>query len=77
MASVNLRGMPEELVRRAKARAALGGRSLKAYVIDVLEAAVSVDSDGLGAALGADEKRKKKEKKKNKKHRKKERKSAG
>ena len=38
--TINLRDMPEDLVRKAKAHAALAGISLKALVIQALEQAV-------------------------------------
>jgi predicted HicB family RNase H-like nuclease len=37
MADMNLRGMPEDLHRRAKAQAAMEGISLKALVIRALQ----------------------------------------
>jgi len=41
--TVNLRNLPEELVRRAKACAALHGMSLKDFVIQALEKATQGD----------------------------------
>jgi len=41
--TVNLRDLPEELVRRAKACAALHGMTLKDFVIKALEAATLKD----------------------------------
>lgn len=38
--TINLRDMPEDLVRQAKANAALQGLSLKAFIIALLEKAV-------------------------------------
>ena len=40
MRDVNLRKMPEELIRRAKAHAALRGMTLKQFVIETLEKAL-------------------------------------
>jgi hypothetical protein len=39
--TINLRDMPETLVRRAKAHAALRGMSLKSFVIHAMEEAVT------------------------------------
>lgn len=38
--TVNLRNLPDDLVRRAKAHAALSGLSLKEFVVKALERAV-------------------------------------
>ena len=75
--------MPEELVRRAKAHAALRGISLKLFVIQAMETAVSTLPDPAPASrspaieIETDEtdfdrgfKKQKKDKKKNKKHKK-------
>ncbi len=41
--TINLRDLPEELVRKAKACAALHGMTLKDFVVQSLEAAVQKD----------------------------------
>jgi hypothetical protein len=41
--TVNLRDLPEELVRRAKACAALHGMTLKDFVVQALESATQKD----------------------------------
>ena len=40
MSSVNIRSMPEELVRRSKSQAALRGITLREFVIEALEKAL-------------------------------------
>jgi len=42
---MNLREMPEELVRRVKAHAAMSGVTLKAYVVEALERAIRENGD--------------------------------
>ena len=37
MGTVNLRNMPDELIRRVKSQAALQGKSMREYVIEALE----------------------------------------
>jgi hypothetical protein len=41
--TINLRDLPEEFVRRAKACAALHGVTLKAFVVDAVEKAIEKD----------------------------------
>ncbi len=41
--TINLRNLPEELVRRAKACAALHGMTLKDFVVKALESATEKD----------------------------------
>jgi plasmid stability protein len=41
--TINLRDLPEELVRRAKACAALHGMTLKAFVVEALKEATEKD----------------------------------
>ena len=40
MGTVNLRNMPEVLIRRVKSQAALQGRSMREFVIEALEKAL-------------------------------------
>jgi hypothetical protein len=55
--TINLRDLPEEFVRRAKAYAAMNGITLKDFVIKAVEKAMQ---DGLPASVDADSKRRKK-----------------
>jgi len=41
--TINLRDLPEDVVRRAKAYAALSGMTLKQFVIDAIEKAMQND----------------------------------
>jgi len=41
--TVNLRDLPEDLVRRAKACAALHGTTLKGFIVEAIEKAVEQD----------------------------------
>lgn len=41
--TINLRDLPEEFVRRAKACAALHGLTLKGFVLDAVEKAINKD----------------------------------
>jgi uncharacterized protein (DUF1778 family) len=53
--TINLRNMPEELVRRAKACAALHGMTLKDFVIQAVQKATEKDipaAPKISAALG-------------------------
>jgi plasmid stability protein len=50
--TVNLRDLPEELVRRAKACAALHGQTLKDFVVDAIRAAVEKDIPATTANVG-------------------------
>ena len=59
--TINLRDLPEDLVRRAKACAALHGMTLKDFVMDAISRAVERDIPATAAAsalLGASRKRK-------------------
>ncbi len=47
--TVNLRDLPEELVRRAKAYAALSGLSLKDFMVRAMEEAMKNDIQVLSA----------------------------
>jgi hypothetical protein len=47
--TINLRAVPEELVRRAKAHAALRGISLKDFILDAMHQVL--DSSGASLAL--------------------------
>ena len=49
--TINLRDMPEELVRRAKACAALRGLSLKDFIIEAVEKAL--ENPGLDVVTSA------------------------
>jgi len=51
--TVNLRDLPEDLVRRAKACAALHGKTLKDFVVDAIAAAVERDIPVTAANAGA------------------------
>ena len=55
--TINLRDLPEEFVRRAKAHAALSGITLKDFVIRAVEKAMQ---DKPQASFNADSKRRKK-----------------
>jgi hypothetical protein len=59
--TINLRDLPEELVRRAKACAALHGMTLKDFVIKALESATQKDIPATVAAslMGTSSRRKK------------------
>lgn len=48
--TINLRDLPEELVRRAKACAALHGMTLKAFVVEALRTATEKDIPASAAA---------------------------
>jgi hypothetical protein len=50
--TINLRDVPEDLVRRAKAYAALRGLSLKSFIVEAVEQALG-DSEPMGMALFA------------------------
>ena len=52
MRDVNLRKMPEELIRRAKAQAALRGVTLKQFVIETLEKALQKSDVSAGKRRG-------------------------
>ena len=52
MRDVNLRKMPEELIRRAKAQAALSGVTLKQFVIETLEKALQKSDVSAGKRRG-------------------------
>jgi predicted DNA-binding protein len=54
--TINLRDLPDEFVRRAKAHAALSGVTLKDFVITAVEKAMQEMPD---ASLKADSKRRK------------------
>jgi predicted DNA-binding protein len=54
--TINLRDLPEEFVRRAKAHAALSGVTLKDFVIDAVEKAMQEMPE---ASLKSDSKRRK------------------
>jgi uncharacterized protein (DUF1778 family) len=59
--TINLRDLPEELVRRAKACAALHGMTLKDFVVKALEAATERDiPSGSAVSLIAARNRKRK-----------------
>jgi len=58
--AVLLKGMPEELMRRAKANAALRGITLKQFVIEAIERGVNESAQP--AAKGAGRKAPKKQK---------------
>jgi len=62
--TVNLRNLPEDLVRRAKACAALHGMTLKDFVIKSLESATQKDipATALSSSLTAATKRRGKSK---------------
>jgi hypothetical protein len=49
--AINLRDLPEELVRRAKACAALHGLTLKDFVVKALESATQKDIPAHSAAF--------------------------
>lgn len=51
--TINLRDLPEEFVRRAKAYAAMSGLTLKDFVIQAVEKAMQ---DGLPVSRSADSK---------------------
>jgi hypothetical protein len=51
--TINLRDLPEELVRRAKACAALHGMTLKDFVIHAITKATEADIPATGFALAA------------------------
>jgi hypothetical protein len=55
--TINLRDLPDEFVRRAKAYAAMNGLTLKDFVIKAVE---QVMKDGLSTDLKAESKRGKK-----------------
>jgi hypothetical protein len=55
--TINLRDLPEEFVRRAKVQAAMGGMTLKDFVIKAVEKAIQ---DELPADPKADSKRRRK-----------------
>ncbi len=58
---MNLRDLPEELVRRAKACAALHGMTLKDFVVEALESATKRDlpaSAAVSALTGSSRRRK-------------------
>jgi len=46
MADVNIRKMPEELVRRVKSQAALRGMTMRDFVIEALEKALQQNEVG-------------------------------
>ena len=50
--TINLRDVPEDLVRRAKAHAALRGLSLKGFIMEAMEQALG-GSEPMGMALFA------------------------
>lgn len=50
--TINLRDLPEDLVRRAKACAALHGMTLKEFVIKALESATQRDIPVVTGAFG-------------------------
>ena len=52
MSSVNIRSMPEELVRRSKAQAALRGITLRDFVIEALEKALQEAAVSAGKRRG-------------------------
>jgi len=51
--TVNLRDLPDELVRRAKACAALHGMTLRDYVVQAIVKAVEEDVSGMPMGLVA------------------------
>lgn len=51
--TINLRDLPDELVRRAKACAALRGVTLRDYVVRAIAAAVEQDVTGMSIGLVA------------------------
>ncbi len=51
--TINLRDLPEELVRRAKACAALHGMTLKDFVVKALEVATEKDIPGSASLVAA------------------------
>ena len=53
MSSVNIRSMPEELVRRSKAQAALRGITLRDFVIEALEKALQEAAVSAGKRRGS------------------------
>ena len=53
MSSVNIRSMPEELVRRSKAQAALRGITLRDFVIEALEKALQAADVSAGKRRGS------------------------
>jgi hypothetical protein len=59
--TVNLRDIPEDFVRRAKAYAALSGLSLKDFFIQSVESAMQneIQAKGVGALFTKDARRKK------------------
>lgn len=56
--TINLRDVPEDLVRRAKAYAALRGLSLKGFIVEAIEQALAT-AEPMGMALLAHPVRKK------------------
>lgn len=59
--TVNLRNLPEELVRRAKACAAIHGLTLKDFVLDAISRAVERDipaTTTVAALIGSPNRRK-------------------
>lgn len=56
--ALNLRDLPEDFLKRAKAQAALSGMTLKGFVIQAVEKAMQ--SSGHEATLNAPSKRRKK-----------------
>ena len=50
--AVLLKGMPEDLMRRAKAGAALRGITLKQFVIEAIERAVNESAQPVAKAAG-------------------------
>jgi len=51
--TINLRDLPEELVRRAKACAALHGLTLRGFVIQAITRATEADIPATGLSLAA------------------------
>ena len=51
--TINLRDLPEELVRRAKACAALHGMTLKDFVVQAITKATEADIPATGLPLAA------------------------
>jgi len=56
--TINLRDLPEDFVRRAKAHAAINGMTLKDFVVDSVEKAMQEKSS---TSRGADSKARKKQ----------------
>jgi plasmid stability protein len=50
MQTINLRNVPEDLVRKVKSKAALSGVTMRQFVIDTLTAAVEEEKPTRGKA---------------------------